>query len=80
MNINFSAAVELKPADVEALVKGYIAKATPTMEVGRIEFDVAKESRGYGMNEYDEVVFRGVKVHLTPKVNQHRQHDGRGPG
>jgi hypothetical protein len=74
MELKFSATVDLKPSDVEKIIRNEMMKAAPGMSVKSVRFEAGQE--------YDRMdrpcgyVFKGVKVELAPLS----EHDGRGPG
>ena len=68
MNINFNATVELKPSDVEKIVRDAITRECPNMSITEVEFVPQTETRGHSNGSYDVTVFGGCKVSLRPKA------------
>lgn len=82
MDLKFNVTVELKPSDVEAIIRNEMLKAVPGMTVKAIKFEAGQDyDRMDRPNGYS---FRGAKVELepTPEVKDAvlKRHDGRGPG
>jgi len=56
-------------SDLEGLVKSHLSGVEGEYGEVSIVFDVGRESVGHGMQERDELVFRGIKA--TVKNSEH---------
>lgn len=67
MELKFNATIELRPKDVEELVKQKIAELYPTFWVKSVSFDADMHydqfDRGSGTP-----TFTGIKVHIEPRA------------
>lgn len=70
MNIVKKMTIELSKDDVKQIIKEYLEKDGYTV-VGDISIDVGEECVGYGMQEHNQVVFKGASA-----LVQEKQKDG----
>lgn len=80
MELKFNATIDITGGDLRAIVTAAVEAQMQGYTVTKVNFEVGNETRGYGMGEYNEPVFRGVKVSVEPKKSVKELHDGRGPG
>lgn len=66
MNIVKKMTIELSKDDVKQIIKEYLEKDGYTV-VGDINIDVSEQCVGYGMQEHDEVVFKGASALVREK-------------
>lgn len=67
--MNYSTTIHLSENDLKEIIKRHFkTSAGFDLKPEDISFKVSRESRGYGMGEYEKTVFKGCDVNVKEKL------------
>ncbi len=66
--MNYNTTTHLTELDVKEIIKNHFKRSSGfNLNDEDISFKVSRESRGYGMGEYETTVFKGCDVNVKEK-------------